>query len=639
MSPVNARAARALRAAGVAAFCALASGCGLLFGDEDPLDLGFGDPGTALAYEPELIGAPSDEIAALAEQSLSLWRRQEDGAQSVALLRRRAEADIEILQKILRSEGYFQARVEREVIAPQEAAPQSEASANANPQSERVTGKARAILRIDPGPAFTLVAHEFRIEGEAPAAALPEPSALGAPVGARAQAAPILAAESEAQSFLRNNGQPWARSTGRRSVADLEQSSLSVTSTLEPGPQAQFGPLRFEGLDKVRARYLRTYQGWAEGAPFSHEQLETFQRDLLATDLFRLASVRIPEEPPEAAPEDGGPHSVPILVEIEERKPRTVSAGLRYDTDNGIEARLGFVHRNLFGENEQLDLRFDAGMLEQRFTASYREPQFAQPGQDLTAGFSARHIEDEAYDETGATLTVGLEREVTEHWIIGLGGLLEAARVTDLSGDADVFLAGVPGFARFDNTNDQLDPSKGSRWLFQLTPFAGLLDADTTTFLTADLSGSAYQALDEEGRYVIAGRARAASILSSRFEDVPANRRLYAGGGGSVRGFADRHVGPLDSDGDPIGGRSAAEIGAELRARLYGDFGAAAFVDAGAVSPQLLAFSNSDFLAAYGVGFRYYSPIGPIRFDVALPMNPRPSDDDFQFYFSIGQAF
>jgi len=119
---------------------------------------------------------------------------------------------------------------------------------------------------------------------------------------------------------------------------------------------------------------------------------------------------------------------------------------------------------------------------------------------------------------------------------------------------------------------------------------------------------------------------------------VPPTKRLYSGGGGSVRGYAQDYIGPLDH-GNPRGGRSVLEAGVELRARLFGDIGGAIFTEAGSVSTETYPDFEDGIQTAAGLGLRYYSPAGPIRVDVAFPINPRSQDDAFQVYFSIGQAF
>ncbi len=106
-----------------------------------------------------------------------------------------------------------------------------------------------------------------------------------------------------------------------------------------------------------------------------------------------------------------------------------------------------------------------------------------------------------------------------------------------------------------------------------------------------------------------------------------------------MRGYQERFIGPLDANRDPTGGLSVIETGAELRARIYGDFGAAVFVEAASVSEEVVPIFSDGFQYAAGAGLRYYSPTGPIRVDVGVPLNARRVDDAFQIYFSIGQAF
>ncbi|MEM9146499.1 MAG: BamA/TamA family outer membrane protein, partial [Pseudomonadota bacterium] len=336
-------------------------------------------------------------------------------------------------------------------------------------------------------------------------------------------------------------------------------------------------------------------------------------------------------------PPDG--ETVPILVELEEAPFRTVTLGARYGTDDGPAVRGTFEHRNLFGSNETLGLTLEAGLDEQVAGITYLEPQFLRPRQDFTAGFELRHVEDDAFDELGATLTVGLQRELGEHWLVGGGGLLEASLLDEGEGDETVLLAGLPLFAEYDSTNDSLDATRGQRIRLSVTPFAGSFDGEGTLFTRFEARGSAYQDLLGDRRFVLAQRGRIGSIVAADEDLVPATRRFYSGGGGSVRGYQEDFIGPIDDDNDPLGGLSVAEAGLELRARVYGDFGIAVFTEAGVVSDDAVIDLAEGVQVGVGGGLRYYSPIGPIRIDVAFPIDPRDVDDSFQAYISIGQAF
>lgn len=327
-------------------------------------------------------------------------------------------------------------------------------------------------------------------------------------------------------------------------------------------------------------------------------------------------------------------------MSLEKAPPRTIGGGVRYDTDAGPAVSGEFEHRNLFGSNETLTLEALVGLNEQNLQTRYRLPQFGRPGQDLVAGLELRHIDDDAFEEFGGTLTLGLEREITPELTIGAGGLLELSQIEESNGDDTTSrLVGLPIFAAYDNSDDRLDPTTGFRARLSFMPFTGIVGDNPAAFAVLDGTLSGYFDLTGEKIYILAGRGRIASVLSGDLDVVSANRRLYSGGGGSVRGYRERFIGPLDANDDPVGGLSALELGLELRARVASAVGIAAFVEAGSVSTGVAPEFDEGVQFAAGLGARYFSPIGPLRLHVGVPLNPRGADDAFQVYISIGQAF
>ena len=604
-----------LAAAGLAP---LLAGCA---SDDGFGELTFTEPETQIDYEVAIEGAPDGDIAALLETSLALYRQQDRGAASLAFLRRRAQGDVETAQRILRSRGYYEATVSTRIEAPEAAA-----GGEAPPPPT-------AHMVIEPGRRFTLAQHRFQVIDTGGSAPDPlDAAALGSPVGGPAEAAAILAAEQAGVARLRREGRPYATFRNRDSVADLEAATLEVESVIASGPAYRYGPITFEGAPNVEDAYLLTYVPWEEGAVLDAEALREYQSLLFATALFSGASVQPPEEPPEG-------EVAPIRVKLEEAPFRTVALGVRYSTDEGPGLRARFEHRNLFGSNEQITLEADASLNNQIASAVYVEPQYLRPGQDFTAGLELRRIEDDAYDEIGGTLTAGLERELGERWTVGAGGLLEASLIDDGSGETEAYLAGLPVFAAYDSTDDPIDATRGYRARAMITPFAGLFDDDLALFTRIEARGAAYQDLLGDRRFVLAERVRIGTIISDELTDVPATRRFYSGGGGSVRGYAEDFIGPIDARNNPTGGLSVAEAGLELRARVWGDLGVALFTEAGVVSNDPVLDLAEGIQTAAGFGLRYYSPIGPIRLDIAFPLNGRDVDDTFQAYIAIGQAF
>src|SRR3546814_9719979 len=158
----------------------------------------------------------------------------------------------------------------------------------------------------------------------------------------------------------------------------------------------------------------------------------------------------------------------------------------------------------------------------------------------------------------------------------------------------------------------------------------------TTLFRSRTLvEASAYYPVSDS--LTIAGRVRAGSILGVDRDDLAPSRRYYGGGGGSVRGYGYQRLGPFDPNGDPVGGRSINEFALEARYR-FGNFGIVPFVDAGNAYESTFP-KGSDLRFGAGIGARYYTNFGPLRIDVATPLNPRPGDGRVALYISIGQAF
>jgi translocation and assembly module TamA len=243
----------------------------------------------------------------------------------------------------------------------------------------------------------------------------------------------------------------------------------------------------------------------------------------------------------------------------------------------------------------------------------------------------------DAFEEQRVLLEAGLSRPYGERWKIGGGGELSYLETQENAVTATNILVAFPFFATYDGSNDFFNPTEGYKLDFRFEPVAVTLE-NTDFFTTFMAGGSVYQQLGEDDDLILAARAKAGFIAGPARDQIPAGRRLFAGGGGSIRGFQFQSVGPLDSINDPEGGRSLAEFGVELRWRLTEDIGIVPFLDGGAAFEDPVPdFTGLRFAA--GLGLRYFTPVGPLRLDVATPLNPRQSDGLIEFYISLGQAF
>jgi translocation and assembly module TamA len=575
------------------------------------------DDGPRVPYTLALeVTAPVEgvDLAGRIEAASSLRRLEDEPPATRMGLRRRMEADVAAARSVLRSEGFYAGTVEGRL-------------GEGSPASVSLT--------VTPGPRYAIAGTEVVYRDRATdTAQLPLTLApVGLAEGDPARADAVLTAERDLVEQLRRQGRPFAEAVDRRVAVNHARRTMAVRIVVQAGPPATFGAVRYEGLDRVKRDHLDALVPWRPGTVFDTDALDRFRNGILTTRLFDSVTVR-----PADAPEEDG--SLPVIVTLEEAPARSIGGGLRYSTDDGPGGRLFWEHRNLFGRAEKLRFNLDVALTAQTLEAGFRKPRFLHPDQSLSITAMVERADRDAYTGLTAELGAGVEREISETWRGSAGVLFDYADLDDQFGDRETsLLVGLPLGAARDDTDNPLNPTEGTRLTLALTPYAGRSGDTAVTFGVVDVTGSTYYAPLEGDRLVLAGRARLASLFGVATADVPANKRLFAGGGGSVRGYGHQMVGPLDPGGDPLGGRSAVELGLEARIKVTDTIGIVPFFDAGMVTDAPVPDFSEDILYAAGLGARYYTDFGPLRLDIGVPLNPRDADDFLQVYISLGQAF
>jgi translocation and assembly module TamA len=236
--------------------------------------------------------------------------------------------------------------------------------------------------------------------------------------------------------------------------------------------------------------------------------------------------------------------------------------------------------------------------------------------------------------------TAALRYRVDQTFSAQTGIKYERGRTSDVLGNVDYQLVGIPLTATLDTTDKPLDPTTGVRLSATVTPYPTFLGS-SVGFTRAQGSGSTYYALDEEGRYILAARVGLGTLVGepSRIQEIPSNYRFYAGGGGSVRGYRYQSIGPAGPFNFTVGGKSLVEGSFEARIKVTDTIGIVPFFDIGGAFTNQTPPLRGDMRMAAGLGLRYYTPIGPIRLDVAVPIDPRRGDKPIALYVSIGQSF
>lgn len=575
---------------------------------EDPV---FSTAG-GISYDTELTGAEPDGLKALLEESSELVALEDRLPASLGALRRRAEGDLERLQTALRSEGYYDGEV-RYML-------------------QREKKPVLVTLEVTPGPRYELASYVIHYEGAPPPDDPPALSALGIKEGAPARAPEIVSAQSRLLRLLARRGHPHAKVINQRAVIDHDTRKMEVTLRVDAGAFSRFGKAALSGNESVEEDYALALIEWEEGDVYDEEKVEETRRAFAQTGLFGGIGIS-------HGGELNAEGELPMTVEVSEVPPRSIGFGAKYSTSEGPGGNASWEHRNLFGRNEQLRLGMTIAELEQVLSAQFTKPRFLRPDQELVMEAELANRNTDAFDEQGLSAGIAINRDWLENWEISAGLSAEYTKLKDDSGESTFQLFGVPLSASRDSTDDALDPSRGSRFSVYVIPYAGMKSSEPLAFVKTTVTGSAYHAVDEEKRYILAGLVRAGSIAGEETPSVPANKRYYAGGGGSIRGYEYQKVGPLDDEGEPLGGRSLFEVKGELRTKVTENFGLVPFVDGGMVFDNEYPDFREDLQWAGGLGFRYFTGFGPLRADIAIPINKRQGDDNFQFYISIGQAF
>ncbi len=413
---------------------------------------------------------------------------------------------------------------------------------------------------------------------------------------------------------------------------DTQSRKASLEFLVDKGEDVALGSVVFVGTETVDPVYLQNFIPWEIGACFRRKNVETLRQNVLKTGLFERVDISLPQ----AGDVQKG-DEIPVTVILEDRPQRSIRAGISYYTDEGPGAVFGWEHRNFWGEAEKVNIDLTLSALEQSLDFAMDKPFFWRHDQSLVLGATIGREDNDAYSQLEISANAALQRQFSKR-LSGHGGLAFILnRIEEDNDDEEENYALLSPFAslNYDSRNHPLDPHHG--WLLRTTvrPYFDVI-GQADPFLKLRASAQSY--LEVHKSVVFAGRFVLGSISGGSTDNIPASERFYAGGGGSVRGFGYQEIGPFE-DGDPLGGRSLAEGSFEARLKLSDTIGIVGFVDAGHVSDQ--TFPDFGVLSVgAGVGVRYYTDFGPLRFDVGLPVSGKEnSDSNFQIYISIGQAF
>jgi translocation and assembly module TamA len=550
----------------------------------------------------------------------------------------RARGDFERLKTALESFGYYQSSVTIKINGAALTAPGLAESLAALPANS----EARVAIGFVRGPLYHVRA--VTIDGELPASAQ---NFLLLKPGAPAVAADVVGAGAQLLAALEEQGYAFAKVDPPIAYEDQVDSVLDVTFHVEVGPRVRIGEIRLEGLKSVHEKPVRRKLTLHTGEQYSSSAIERARHDLLAMGVFSAITVQVGTPVDESG-------SVPITFQFRERPGHAVTVNIAYSSDLGGSGGVTWSDRNLFGNAQQLNvsasvlnvggsattgLGYDTGV-------KFIQPDFFRPDQSLQLAVGAVKQYLQAYNQTAITSGVTLTRKLNKNWTVNGGVSTAHEQIIQEGATHDYTLVALPLSIIYDSTDLSSpldDPRHGMRDSASVAPTRSL-GQTSATFLISQVKIAAYYDLEHlfdtaAGRSVLAARALVGFAQGAATFSLPPDQRFYGGGSGTIRGYRYQSVGPQFPDGNPEGGTAITAGSLEFRQRIGANWGVAVFADGGQVSTSLRPLSST-FYTGLGTGVRYYTPIGPVRFDIAVPTKHYISNGDpFEIYVGLGQAF
>lgn len=473
--------------------------------------------------------------------------------------------------------------------------------------------------------------------------------------------ATIFASEELLAALPLKAGQPWSATVAEEGRRVLERryaqrgyvsARVAVETTrregiedivyrIDEGPQTRFGRILVSGLTLTKEYVVLRELTIREGDPFNPEELLRAQRRLGGLGVFERVEIE-PLRPPPVPYAD-------VYVTVREGKPWHVGFGAGYTTYEGLRGFVEGGHDNLFGTAQSLSLRLQASERGERVGLIYGVPRlFGTLWRGEATPFYERRTEI-GYDFQRIGVGLEAKRELPEV----LPGLRVSVRyqlsqvdrfdidptllVEDVEPGREI-LSSIEPELILDRRDNPLEPSRGSFHLAAVE-LGGLVLGGDSDYLKSRLETHWFFPWLPPTVFVLSGRLGLATGLRGS-TSLPIEERFFAGGSGTVRGYRERRLGPLDNDGNPTGGNGLAIFNAEWRFPIWRWLGGAVFFDTGTVTASANDLALGALVSGVGAGLRLVTPVGPIRLDAGYPLDRVTNQSQIlRFYLTVGHPF
>ncbi|MEO6716539.1 MAG: BamA/TamA family outer membrane protein [Novosphingobium sp.] len=566
--------------------------------------------------------------------SLSTIKRLSgEGEDNIAQLSARARTDNNLLLRMLRVYGYYDAEVTQTV-------------SGIEPGATAAVLAPSVRFEISPGPRYRFGSITLGdLAGTGPQYPALR-SAFGIQTGDPLDNDRIVVSQQKLDEALGEQGYAFAKLGEAELVADHRREEGDLSIPVTTGAQYRFGGVVSKLPDFLSSKHLEDIARFERGDLYKRSLVKDLRQAIVATGL--VSSVVL--EPRETvSPQNGEPGTLVLDAAIAKAPLRTIAGAIGYDSGEGFRLEASWEHRNLFPPEGMLRLRAVAGTKEQLAGVTLRRNNFRGRDQVLTFDVYGNLVKRTAYVAKTVAATATFEKLTTlifqKPWVWSVG--LEAVASNERPGNTagivvtpqTYYVLALPLRGAVDTSDNLLDPTHGFRAALRISPELSLSSGRKVGYARLQADASVYVPLGKAA--VVAARVRFGSITGAAIGDIAPSRRFYAGGGGSVRGYGYQEIGPRDAQGLPSGGRSLSEFSLEARVKtgLFGSgLSVVPFIDGGTAEVESTPHFRDIRLGA-GLGLRYQTGFGPIRVDVATPIGRRAGESVVAVYVSLGQAF
>ncbi|WP_053269454.1 autotransporter assembly complex protein TamA [Pseudomonas chlororaphis] len=483
--------------------------------------------------------------------------------------------------------------------------------------------KPRLVLNIDPGEPVHLRNVTIRVDG--PATSL---KGFRVPKSDQLKSGAVLnhGHYEDAKRLIQNQASRYGFFSGRftrqKLAVDPQAGVADIELVYESGPRYALGKVSFAGDTPFDEDLLQRMVPFKAGTPYDSELIAELNQALQSSGYFE--GVRV-----DAAPTAAAAEVIPVAVQLETRKPRTMGLGLGFSTDVGPRAKANWTRHWVNAQGHSYGWEAEISAPRQNVGLFYDIPLDPPLTDKLRFAGGYQNEEISNTDTLSKLLTLGPEwhSKLPSGWqrVISLKWQREEYRLGDDSGLSTLLMPGISySYLRSDN---RIDPHNGYRLQFDSKVAKEGLGSDTNLLYGTVLLKGLTTVWDNH-RFL--GRVQFGGSATNGYKKVPPSLRFFAGGDQSVRGYDYQSLSPENSDGDRIGGRYMVAGSVEYQYSIAEKWRLATFVDQGNSFDKL---ELPNLKTGVGVGVRWISPVGPIRLDLA-----RALDDDggIRLHFSMG---